>query len=74
MLQVIRAPKQESLWATIKYLAKPASDWGPAIEKHRAIAPQGTSQKESGGLHLLCKLIDLTVTVKLIRLPGNSSR
>ena len=44
VVQVCRAPKKESIWATIKFLAKPADDWGPAIEKHRAIATSHEAQ------------------------------
>ena len=39
VVTVIKHGRIEGSWIeTIKFLAKPAEDWGPAIEKHRHIA------------------------------------
>jgi solute carrier family 6 amino acid transporter-like protein 5/7/9/14 len=41
--KICSAEKQETIWATIKMLAKPTSEWGPASEVHRDI-----ERKQSG--------------------------
>ena len=39
IIGVLKHGRREGSWIeTIKFLAKPADDWGPAIEKHRHIA------------------------------------
>lgn len=39
IITILRHGKRDGSWVeTIKFLAKPSQDWGPAIEKHRHIA------------------------------------
>lgn len=39
VITVLKHGKRDGSWLnTIRFLAKPAPDWGPAIDKHRSIA------------------------------------